>query len=79
MNTLARIISTLVNIYSIQHGEFNTTSIIMISVAGGTGLVLRILAAWYGVFLLGIVRRQHVKEIGAEKAGKHGEGGVFWI
>jgi hypothetical protein len=74
MNALAGVISTIVNVYGVQHGEFNTTSIITISVTGGTGLVLGIFTLWYGVFLLGLVKRRHLKEMGIEKAGKHGEG-----
>ncbi|KAF5354131.1 hypothetical protein D9756_007107 [Leucocoprinus leucothites] len=56
MNSLAGIISTLANVYGVQHGEFNTTSTITISVTGVVGA------------------RRHAKEMGIQKAGKHGEG-----
>ncbi|EKM77588.1 hypothetical protein AGABI1DRAFT_43048, partial [Agaricus bisporus var. burnettii JB137-S8] len=75
MNALAGVISTIVNVYGVQHGEFNTTSIITISVTAGTGLVLGIFTLWYGIFLLGIVKKRHAKEVGIEKpAGKNGDG-----
>lgn len=74
MNALAGVISTIVNVYGVQHGEFNTTSIITISVTAGTGLVLGIFTLWYGIFLLGIVKKRHAKEVGIEKpAGKNGD------
>ncbi len=74
MNALAGILSTIVNIYGVQHGVFNTSSIITISVNGSVAVVCGVLTLWYGVWRLGRVKRQHVKEVGLEKAGKHGEG-----
>jgi hypothetical protein len=74
MNSLAGIISTLANVYGVQHGEFNKSSITTISVTGGVAAVCGILVLFYGVWMLGRVKKQHRREIGVEKAGKHGEG-----
>lgn len=74
MNSLAGIISTLANVYGVQNGDFNKTSIITISVTGGVCAACGILVLVYGVWMLGRVKRQHVKEMGVQKAGEHGEG-----
>lgn len=74
MNSLAGVISTLVNVYGVQDGEFNTTSIVTISVTGGVAVVCSLLSLWYGVWMLGRIKKRHEREIGIEKAGKHGEG-----
>lgn len=74
MNSLAGILSTIVGIYGAQHGVYNKASIATISVTGGVAVVCGLLTLWYGVWLLGRIKKQHVKEIGIDKAGKHGEG-----
>jgi len=74
MNALAGVLSTIVNIYGVQHGVFVTSSIVTISVTGGVAVVCGLLTLWYGVWLLGRIKRRHAREIGNVKAGKHGEG-----
>ncbi|KAJ3575476.1 hypothetical protein NP233_g1070 [Leucocoprinus birnbaumii] len=74
MNSLAGVISTLANIYGVQNGEFRTTSLVTISVTGGVGAVCGVLVLLYGVVLLGAVKKRHKREVGIDRAGKHGEG-----
>ncbi|KAJ7901588.1 hypothetical protein B0H13DRAFT_2663928 [Mycena leptocephala] len=57
LNSLAGIISTLVNVYSAQHGEFVTTS-----------------RARLYAFKLKKVKQAHNRQVGRERAGRHGEG-----
>lgn len=74
MNSLAGIISTLANVYGVQHGEFSTPSKITIAVTGATTLVCGILVMFYGFWKLSGVKKRHDRTVGKERAGKHGEG-----
>ncbi|KXN85969.1 hypothetical protein AN958_10640 [Leucoagaricus sp. SymC.cos] len=73
MNSLAGIILTLANVYGVQNGEFTKTSIITISMTGGVGVVCGLLVLFYGVWMLGLVKKRHIQEVGVEKAGSKGK------
>ncbi|KAG6828792.1 hypothetical protein H0H92_006731 [Tricholoma furcatifolium] len=58
LNSLAGLISTITNVFGVQHGEFGTTSKVTLIV---TAVSTR-------------VKKKHDQEVGAEAAGRHGEG-----
>ncbi|KAJ6551388.1 hypothetical protein B0H19DRAFT_1157441 [Mycena capillaripes] len=74
LNSLAGIISTLVNVYSAQHGEFVKTSKITIIVTVGAAAICGGLTLLYSMYKLKKVREAHNREVGRERAGRHGEG-----
>ncbi|KAF8201176.1 hypothetical protein K438DRAFT_1582091 [Mycena galopus ATCC 62051] len=74
LNSLAGIISTLVNVYSAQHGEFVETSKITIIVTIVAALVCGGLTLLYSMVMLRRVKQAHNRQVGREQAGKHGEG-----
>ncbi|KAJ7472323.1 hypothetical protein B0H11DRAFT_1729668 [Mycena galericulata] len=74
MNSLAGIVSTLVNVYGVQHGVFVTTSKVTLAVTVAAVVVLGALTLTYSLFLLKNVKRAHNREVGREQAGRHGEG-----
>lgn len=74
LNSLAGIISTLVNVYGVQHGDFSTTSKVTIVVTSVSALTCGILTLFYSLWKLRRVKRRHDHEIGKERAGRHGEG-----
>jgi len=74
LNSLAGIISTLTNVYGVQHGEFSTTSKVTIAVTTGSAFVCGVLTLFYSLWKLRNVKKQHDREVGKERAGKHGEG-----
>ncbi|KAF9450368.1 hypothetical protein P691DRAFT_615808, partial [Macrolepiota fuliginosa MF-IS2] len=74
MNSVAGVLSTIVNIYGAQNGEFSKTSIVTICVTSGVAVVCLTLVLWYGLWMLRRVKKQHEREMGIEKAGEHGEG-----
>lgn len=76
MNSLAGFISTMANIYGVQHGQLSRTSKITIIVTAASTGVLGILTATYSFWLLKRVKSKHDREVGKERAGKHGEGVV---
>jgi len=74
LNSLAGMISTLANVYGVQHGEFSTTSKITIAVTTASAFVCGVLTLFYSLLKLRNVKKQHDREVGKERAGKHGEG-----
>ncbi|KAF9465889.1 hypothetical protein BDZ94DRAFT_1252485 [Collybia nuda] len=79
LNSLAGIISTLVNVYGVQHGDFSTTSKTTIVVTGVSTLICGVLTLYYSLWKLRRVKMRHDHEIGKERAGRHGEGIVEQI
>jgi len=74
LNSLVGIISTLANVYNVQHGEFSTTSRVTIIVIAASAVTCGVLTMFYSLCKLRTVKKQHDREIGKERAGKHGEG-----
>ncbi|KAJ7750414.1 hypothetical protein DFH07DRAFT_546361 [Mycena maculata] len=73
-NSFAGVVSTLVNVYGVQHGEFVTTSKVTLIVTAAAAGILGALTLTYSLFLLKNVKREHAREVGCERAGRHGEG-----
>lgn len=76
LNSVAGIVSTLANVYGVQHGHFSTTGKITIAVTGASALICGVLTVVYSLWFLRRVKAEHDREIGREAAGKHGEGVV---
>ncbi|KAJ7678141.1 hypothetical protein DFH06DRAFT_1316920 [Mycena polygramma] len=74
LNSVAGIISTLVNVYSAQNGEFAATSKITIIVTVAAAVVCGGLTLLYSMYKLDRVKRAHNRQVGRERAGRHGEG-----
>lgn len=74
LNSLAGIISVLSNIYGVQHGAYSTTSESAIIVTVAVAVVCACLILIYQFWLLGNIKKEHNREVGAERAGEHGEG-----
>ncbi|KAJ7040693.1 hypothetical protein C8F04DRAFT_948041 [Mycena alexandri] len=74
LNSVAGIISTLVNVYSAQHGQFVTTSRITIIATVVAAVICGALTVLYSMVKLKKVREAHNREVGRERAGRHGEG-----
>ncbi|TFK31631.1 hypothetical protein BDQ12DRAFT_707931 [Crucibulum laeve] len=79
LNCLTGIISTLVNVFGVQHGEFTATSKSTIVVTSAGALVSGLLTLYYSLWKLRRVKKKHDEQIGKERAGTHGEGRVEMI
>ncbi|KAJ3494116.1 hypothetical protein NLJ89_g10876 [Agrocybe chaxingu] len=76
LNCLAGLLSTIVNIFGVQHGEIGTTSrSTLIVTTVSTGIFL-ILVGFYSLWLVRRVKARHDREVGKERTGKYGEGVV---
>lgn len=76
MNSLAGLLSTVASIWGGQHGNLNISSISTLSVTGGAAVICGALVAAYTLGGIRAVRKEHIKEVGKEKTGEHGEGVV---
>ncbi|RDB26836.1 hypothetical protein Hypma_005368 [Hypsizygus marmoreus] len=76
LNSLAGLISTIANIYGVQHGEFSTTSKTTIIVTGVSTFICGVGTLFYSLWKIRRVKKRHDQEIGKERAGRHGEGFV---
>lgn len=74
LNALAGVVSTIANVFGVKHGHFSTTAKITIIVTGATCVVCGVLNLLYSFWFLRRVKNSHIREIGKEEAGKHGEG-----
>ncbi|CAK5262248.1 unnamed protein product [Mycena citricolor] len=74
LNSLAGIVSTLVNVYGVQHGEFIGSSKVTLIVTVAAALICGTLTLLYSAVFLRGVKRMHDREVGRERAGQHGEG-----
>jgi len=74
LNSFAGIISTLSSVYGAQNHQFSSTSKSTIVVTGCAALICGVLTLIYNNWLLATVKRRHDREVGRERAGKHGEG-----
>lgn len=62
MNSIAGLISTLVNIYSAQDGQYSVTARATIVVTAACSVVTSILFLVYNTVMLALVKRKHQKE-----------------
>jgi NADH:ubiquinone oxidoreductase subunit H len=76
MNSLAGLISTLANIYGVQHGDFSTSSKSTLTVTTASTAVFLVFTAFYTFWLVRRVKARHDRQVGKERAGKFGEGVV---
>lgn len=76
LNSLAGVITTLANVFGVQHGEFSTTSKVTIIVTGASTVACGALTLYYSLWKIRRVKNRHDKEVGREKSGRHGEGMV---
>jgi len=74
MNAIAGVISTITNVYGVQHGTFSAGSKSTIIVTAVIAGICGVLVAIYGFWLLRGVKKRHDHEVGKERAGQHGEG-----
>ncbi|KAL0958849.1 hypothetical protein HGRIS_014168 [Hohenbuehelia grisea] len=79
LNSLTGMISTIVNVYGVQHGHFSTSSKITLAVTGAAAIITGALTLVYSLWKLARVKKRHDRQIGKERAGKHGEGIVEQI
>lgn len=84
MNSLAGLISTLVNVYSAQDGQYSVTARATVIVTAACSVCAVALLLLYNCVMLGIVKRRHDKEtrvvgqggVHAEERGKEKDKGV---
>ncbi|KAF9561691.1 hypothetical protein CPC08DRAFT_635053 [Agrocybe pediades] len=76
LNSLAGLLSTIASILGAQHGDLSTNSKSTLIVTAASTGVLGILAGFYSLWLVRRVKARHDREVGKERAGKHGEGVV---
>lgn len=67
-------ITTLVNVFGVQDGQFSTTAKVTIIVVSSTAGVCGALLIFYQLWLLRRVKAEHDRQMGEQAAGKHGEG-----
>lgn len=77
LNSVAGLISTIVNVYSAQDGQYSVTAKVTIVVTSACSAVAAALFLLYNMVMLKLVKRRHEKEIkAAEREGRihrHGE------
>ena len=76
LNSLAGLISTIVNIFGVQHGQLSTTSKSTVVVVTASTAVFAFLMLFYMFWLVRRVKARHDREVGKQRAGKYGEGVV---
>ncbi|KIJ62240.1 hypothetical protein HYDPIDRAFT_30509 [Hydnomerulius pinastri MD-312] len=74
LNSLAGVISTLTSVYGAQAGTFSTTAKSTIIVTGAVAVICGLLMLIYQFWLLGNIKKEHDRQVGVERAGRHGEG-----
>ncbi|KNZ75906.1 hypothetical protein J132_00919 [Termitomyces sp. J132] len=74
LNSLAGLISTIASIFGAQHGDFSTTGKVTIVVTAVSSLINGVLALYYTLWKIRRVKQRHDREVGTERAGKHGGG-----
>jgi len=76
LNSLAGLLSTIVNLFGVQHGQLSTTSKSTVIVTSASSGVFGILTLFYSLWLVRRVKARHDREVGKQRAGQHGEGVV---
>ncbi|KAF5340264.1 hypothetical protein D9611_007825 [Ephemerocybe angulata] len=74
LNALAGLLSTISNIYGAQEGQFSRTAKITLIVTATSSGILAGMVLFYQFWLLRRVQNEHWREVGKQKAGRHGEG-----
>ena len=62
LNSLAGLISTLINVYSQQNGKFSITARITLAVTASCTLITAILYFLYNFWILQGIRKEHAEE-----------------
>ena len=73
LNSLAGLLSTLVNVYSQQDGTWSVTARVTAAVTGGCMVLLAALFALYNFWILNRVKRSHGRDMERE-GGRDDEG-----
>ena len=76
MNSLAGLISTITNIFGVQHGQLSTTSKSTVVVVTASTAIFAFFTLFYLLWLVRRVKARHDREVGKQRAGKYGEGVV---
>ncbi|KAF7312680.1 hypothetical protein MIND_00282400 [Mycena indigotica] len=74
LNSLAGVVSTLASVYGAQDGTFSIASVSTITVTSASAGVCGLLTAFYMFVLIRNLKKQHDRQVGKQRAGKHGEG-----
>jgi hypothetical protein len=76
LNSIAGLISTIVNVYSAQDGQYSVTARATLVVTAACSVVAAALFLLYNTIMLGIVRRRHEREIKAveKEQARHDHG-----
>jgi pilus assembly protein TadC len=74
LNSLAGVLSTLSSVLGTQHATLSISSKSTIIVTSAIAGVCGILTAFYMFVLIRNIKKQHDREVGKQRAGKHGEG-----
>ncbi|KAI0320028.1 hypothetical protein OF83DRAFT_1107106 [Amylostereum chailletii] len=74
LNGLAGVLTTIASVFGAQGGKFTASSITTLSVTGACTVLCGGLTAFYALWVLDRVKKEHEKQVGKERAGKHGEG-----
>ena len=75
MNSLAGLISTLINVYENQGGRWSVTAKVTVIVTGACAVATAILFGFYNFIILSRVKSKHSKEMDAEmRVGGEEEG-----
>ena len=75
LNSLAGVISTLVNTFAVQE-SFSTSARITLIVTGSVTVACGVLVVVYSFWMLRRVKMKHDRHIGVMRAGKYGEGKI---
>jgi len=71
LNGLTGLISTFVNIYTAQNGDYSITAEVTIIVTGATAVISGVLFIIYSTFILARVKKAHEREIAMTGEGPH--------
>ncbi|KAJ8108312.1 hypothetical protein OPT61_g8262 [Boeremia exigua] len=67
LNSVAGLVSTLVNVYSAQEGQFSVTAKVTVVVTSACAVVAAALFLLYNTVMLNLVKRRHEREVRAEE------------
>lgn len=76
LNSTAGLISTLINVYTAQHGQFSITAKVTIIVTGACSVSSLVLFVLYNNWALSRVKSKHQRELERELRGEEHEGMV---
>lgn len=70
LNSLAGLVSTLINVYSQQRGRYSITAKVTVMVTAGCTVLMAALFLLYNNWILQNVREDHAKELGVDVEDK---------